>query len=327
MLGVSRKRMIWLCGGLRTMLDAGLPVSRALNVLSGQAPSSWVGRAIQRIRVRLEGGATLAEAFEAEKRFPPLFIQLIAVGEEGGTLERTLGELVRFYEFQERIRRNLVKNLILPLTQYVIAVAVVSFATYIIGMIQDVPTNWRLWLVVGYGGPLALIAFYFLVLKPFGGTRLFHEVVLRVPVLGRMVRALALARFSLVMHLLSEAAVPVSRAVERSFEATNNGAFAARADRAVSVIKQGGTVSEALDATRLFPFDYMATVEIGEESGKLSERFDWLASHYAERAESALGALAVVVARLVWVCVAAIIIYFISKFFGMYLGGLQQVPM
>ncbi len=327
MPGVSRKRMIWLCAGLRTMLDAGLPVSRALNVLSGQARSSWVGRAIQRVRVSLEGGAGLAEAFEAEKRFPPLFIQLIRVGEEGGTLEQTLAALVRFYEFQLRIRRNLVKNLVLPLTQYVIAVAVVSFAKYIVGTIQDVPSNWRLWLVVGYGGPLALIASYFLILKPFGGTRLFHEVVLRVPVLGRVARTLALARFSLVMHLLSEAALPVGRAMERSFEATNNGAFAARADRAVSVIEQRGTVSEALHATRLFPFDYMAVVEIGEESGTLSERFDWLTKHYAERAESALATLAVVGARLVWACVAAFIIYFIFQFFAMYIGGMQLPPM
>lgn len=323
MAGVSLRRLIWLSHSLGTMLDAGLPVSRALGVLGSESHRDWTRGALQRVQSRVDGGSTLAEAFEAEKRFPRLFVQLVAVGEESGTLDRTLGELARFYEFQRRLRRNLVAYLALPVLYYVVAVAVISLATHIIiSVIEGGPPKLFLYLCVGYGTPVVLIAVYFLLLKPLGGTRFCHEVLLRVPLVGGGVRALALARFSLVMYLMSESAVPVTQALIRSFEATNNSAFAARGDAAAAAIDGGATLTDALADTGLFPRDYMEAIQVAEESGKLSERLDWLASHYADKAEFALRALAAVFAKLVYVIVAAIIVFFIFRFFARYAGVL-----
>ncbi len=323
MPGMSNKRMIWLCRNLGTLLDAGVPLSRALSVLTSQAPAGGIRDALQRVAADVDAGATLAEAFEARRRFPAFFVLLVGVGEQSGALDRTLAELVRFYEFQQRVRRTLMANLALPVIQYVIAVAVISLAMYIMSMLGVAFGSAAFYLCVGYGGPIAAIALYFLLLKPLAGRRSCHEVLLLVPALGNVLRMVALARFSLVMYLMQESGVPVTNALERAFSATGNGAFAGRADAAVAAVDGGGTLTDALNAAGLFPRDYMEAVDVAEQSGKLSERFNWLASHYGERAESALHTLAVVFSRLVYVAVALFIIYFIFKFFSFYAAALS----
>jgi len=321
--GMSNKRMIWLCRNLSTLLDAGVPVTRALSVLTSQAPAGRIRQALQRVAADVDAGATLAEAFEARGLFPGLFVLLVGVGEESGALERALAELVRFYEFQQRIRQTLIANLALPVIQYVVAVAVISLATHIITMLGLSAGSPVFYLCAGYGGPVAAIGLYFLLVKPLAGSRPCHEVLLRVPALGNVMRAVALARFSLVMYVMQEAGVPVTNALERAFNATGNAAFAARADAAVQAVEAGETLTDALRATGLFPRDFMEAVDVAEQSGKLSERFDWLASHYSRRAESALHTLAVVFSRLVYVAVALFIIYFIFKFFSLYAGAIS----
>jgi type II secretory pathway component PulF len=88
-------------------------------------------------------------------------------------------------------------------------------------------------------------------------------------------------------------------------------------------VEKGGTLTDALLATGLFPPEYMEVISVAEESGKVSERLDWLAKNYGERAETAMGALVNVAAKLIYACVAIIIIIFIFRIFTGYLGQLQ----
>jgi len=317
--GIPRKRLIGLCRSLATMLDAGLPVSRALSVLSSQGGPGWLRSALKRARRAVDEGATLAEAFEAQGRFPRLFIMLVRVGEESGTLERVLHELARFYEFRQGLRRGLLAQVALPLIQYVAAVAVVALATHI----KDQPSTALRCVVLGYGLPVAAAGAYALALRPLGAARLVHEAVLRVPVLGGVVRHMALARFSLILSLTLEAAVPIAAALRHSFEGTGNAAFAARAGGAAAAVEEGATLTEAVAGTGLFPVDYLAALEVAEESGKVPERLDWLASRHREQAEFAMRGLAKALGWAVYVAVAAFIIYYIFKFFQMYAGAIQ----
>jgi type II secretory pathway component PulF len=322
--GMSRKQLIWFCHSGATMLDAGLPVIRVLEVLSSQAPGR-VGAKIARMKRAVEAGDNLTEAAGKQHIFPPLFLQLVSVGEESGTLERTLAELGRYYEFQQRLWRSFVARVTLPVVQYVAAVAIVSFATHIINSLMDRPSGFARIMVPGYGVPLAVIFSYVFLLKPLGATRAVHEVLLRVPVVGNVTRSLALARFSLVMQLLLESATPIGRGLVRAAEATDNGAFAARGKRMAAAVEGGATLTEALERTGLFPREYVEVVRIAEESGKMSERFGWLAAHHADRAEFALQALGTALAWLVWLIVAGFIISFIFKIFSQYVGTLNSL--
>jgi len=321
--GISRKQMIWLCQSMHTMLEAGLPMSRVLAIVSSQAPAGRLRRALVAALAGVEGGDTLTEAFQKSGAFPPAFIHLVAAGEASGTLDRTLAELARFFEFQQRIWRRFLGQVALPVMQYIAAVAIVSFATWIIRLINNERGGLLSGLALGYGAPIVLIAVYVAVVKLLGASRLCHETVLRIPVIGVVMRNLALARFSLVMYLMYEGGVPVPEALRRSFEGTGNAAFGARAGVAVEAIKGEGTLTDALLATRLFPREYIEVVQVAEESGKLSERLNWLAAEYADRTQRALAALASAAAIAIWAVVAAIIIYYIFKIFGQYVGAIQ----
>jgi len=322
MFRVSRKQVIWVCANLGTMLDAGLPVTRALAVLFRRAGRGRLHRALRNTHADIERGQTLAEGFAAQGCFPGLMLQLVAVGEDSGTLDRTLAELTRFYEFQRRLWRKFTARLILPALQYVAAVAIVAIVSHVLSILLDTDSHARLVLLCGYGAPVAALALYRLVVRPLGGTPICHEIILGVPILGKAMRDLALARFSLVMHLMSEAGVPVKEALRRSLEATGNGAFSARSRKAAGIIEQGATVREALESTRLFPRQYLEIVEIAEESGSLSERLNWLAEHHADRAEFSLGALVTALGWFIYAAVAAMIIFFI---FRIALGYIQTL--
>lgn len=320
--GVTLKQMIWLCRTMGTMLDAGLPVSRVLAVLSSQA-SGAMRRALKRVQTGVEGGETLTEALLATGAFQPLFVQLVSAGETSGALDRTFAELARFYEFQQRMWRYFLGQIALPAMQYVAAVAIISFATFVTRMLAGRQGGLISGLLIGYGVPVLLVVLYLLAVKQLGAMRAVHEVVLQIPVLGGVMRSLALARFSFVLYLMYEGGVPVAESLRRAFEGTNNGAFAARAGLAVQTVDKGGTLTDALLATGLFPPEYMEVISVAEESGKVSERLDWLAKNYGERAEAAMGALVNVAAKLIYAAVAIIIIIFIFRIFSQYLAQLH----
>lgn len=323
MFGTSLKHLIWLCRTMATMLDAGVPMSRVLTVVSSQAPRGRLRGALGAVEARVKAGSTLAEAFQADASFPRLLVQLVSAGEASGTLERAFAELARFYEFQQGLWRHFLGQIALPVMQYVAAVAVIAVATYITRMIGGGHGGLLPTMLAGYGVPAVLVAGYFLVVKRLGGTRIAHEIILRIPVLGNVMRDLALARFSLVMYVMYEAGVPIVEALRRAFDGTNNGAFAARADIAAATIQRKGTFTEALRATGLFPTEYMEVISVAEESGKLSERLDWLTRNYADKARASLHALVSVIAKLIYAIVALIIIYYIFMFFSRYVGMLQ----
>ncbi len=324
MFGPSHKQLIEFCHSFATMLDAGLPVVRTLDVLAGQARGGFA-RAIGRVRDGIEAGEGLAEAFARTGKFPSLFVELVSVGEESGALEATMARLTRHYELQQRLRRDLLRRMVVPVIYYVIAVAVVSVAAWIIATIRDEPTQLARHLLIGYGAPLALVAAYVFVVRPLGATRAVHEVLLRVPLLNTAARSLALARFSMVMELMLQSAVPVHVAVERACNATGNAAFAARGARAGEMIQQGSTLTEALAATGLFPPTDLNIIDVAEQSGTLTERFAWLSEHHADRAERAMAALVAGLGWLIYATVALIIIYFIFRIFTGYAGQLQRL--
>jgi type IV pilus assembly protein PilC len=241
-----------------------------------------------------------------------------------------LDELGRLFELQHRLWRRFLAKIALPVLQYILAVAVLALVRYITNMLSArsgtpgiFTGDVNIMLVLGYGIPLALVAFYFFIVKPLGGKRMWHEALLRIPLLGRVAQSLALARFSLVLHLMYEAGFPIEEALVRSFHATGNGAFAARGPAVAEAVLAGATLTEALVASRLFPNEYLEVLSVAEESGTVSERLEWLAGNYAERAEAAMGVLVTALACLIWACVAAFIIYFIITFFIKYVSEIN----
>ncbi len=319
----SSKQLMRLCHSLGTMLRSGVQIDRALNVAANQGGSTRMRRAMTDAAQRIEQGSSLVDALAAQKMFPPLFLNLVDAGEQSGSLDRVLDELGRLFELQHRLWRRFLAKIALPVLEYIFAVLVLAGVSFFVSQfLGDAGSaaalglpRARHMLLVGFGIPFGLAFSYLFVVKPLGGTRLWHEVLLRIPLLGRVAQALALARFSLVLHLMYEAGFPIEEALVRSFHATGNGAFAARGPAVAEAVLAGATLTEALEGTRLFPNEYLEIISVAEESGRVSERLEWLAGNYAETAEAAMGALVTGLTCLIWACVAAFIIYNIFKLF------------
>ncbi len=323
MAGLSKKQLTWFCQTLGTMLDAGLPIARALESLKSRSKGP-VRRVLERVRDRVDGGATLYEALEDTGAFPDLFLRLAKAGEESGNLERIFEELAEYYELQRRLWRGFLTQVTLPVFEYVLAIAVMTLVLFILrGLEMPLGNPWVV-LVAGYGIPAAAIGSYFLIVRPLGATRVAHELLLMVPVAGGIARSLALHRFSLVMQLTLEAGVQVTEAVRQAAESTGNQAFAARGGAIAKAIDGGADLTGAMSETGIFPDEYMEVVAAAEESGKLSERFAWLASHHSERAQHRLRLLAGAMAKLVWVLMAIVLVYFILKLWMTRLGTLSR---
>jgi len=323
MRSISHRQLALLCQKMATMLDAGLPIRRMLEALRDGMRAPGLHRAMSDVLREVEGGRSLAEAFRGTGRFPALFVNLIEVGEESGGLDRIAHELASYYEQQQRLRREFLARIILPAIEYAAAVAIISVAFYIIHTLSGEATHlWRN-LAIGYGIPAALMVLYALRPRLVASSRIFQEVLLRVPVVGKTASSLFLARFSLVMHLMCGAGAPIKKALEYSLHATNSAAFAARFAGIAAAIEGGANLTEPLRQTGLFPFEFMEVLSVAEESGALAERFEWLADHYIEEFHRGMRALATVLAVLVWMIVAGIIIFFIFKIFTGYIGRLQ----
>ncbi len=330
---LRRKSLIWLCHQLGTMLAAGLPIRRALDVLIRSARNPSMRKLLREAVYDIEQGCNLHEALQRRRgAFSPLFLNLMKAGEQSGSLDEVFQELLRYYEMLRRLARSFWSRIALPLFEYVAAVAVLAFAFYIITMISSDegdaaagPVAIKI-LLLGYGAPVALVSAYYLITRYLGGMRLMHELLLQVPVIGKVIRNLALARFSWTMKVMYQAAVPMMESLPQALAATGNGAFAARGPGIVGRIQDGSSLRDALEGSRLFPNEYLEILSVGEESGSLEDTLDRLAKNSFESAEFALKALAMVLAGLVWVAVAAFIITFIVILFRrFYLGPIRSL--
>ena len=322
-MSMSSEDLMWTCQSMATMLDAGLSVTRTLRVMEEKAGNRSLRNTFGRIRELVEGGEKLSEAFEKAGSFPTFLTNMIAVAEESGSLDEIMAMAGDFYEAKDRIWKNFLSAMILPIIQYVAAVAIVSGVLYIVNSLMGGRTNLIKHLLIGYGTPVLLYVAYRPLQQHAASARWFQEAILRVPVLRAISRNLALARFSRTMHVMLRAGSSAVATVRYSLEATDNAAFSARFPRVAEQIKSGERFTTALRTTGLFPEDYLTIASVGEESGQLAEKMDWLAENYTREAERSMATGAAVLSKLLWVVVAIFIIINILRFFSMYAGAMS----
>ena len=316
LFGLSKRVLGHFCHQLGTMLQAGLPLRRALATLERSGQTAGIKQIARRLGDEIEQGSTFTEALQRQgSLFPALMIQLIGVGEEAGSLDSVLEELGKYFELQREIQRSFLAQLAFPVLELLAAIFVLGGLACILAMLGDEgkdPTGelLRVW-GIGYGSVIGAVALYYFVTRSLGGLRIVHEIILRIPILRYVHRSLALARFSWSMQLMTEAGAPIFDSIERSLRATNNGAFQARAERITRTLADGVPLPDALQAAGLFPIDYVEIMRVAVESGSMSESFARLARQHFDNAERGMRAAAVAFGVLIWVGIAGILTYFI----------------
>jgi type IV pilus assembly protein PilC len=325
------------CRMIRHGHGAGLTLIRVFELQAKNGPAE-LRPAAARIARKLEAGDALEDALTAEAPvLPELFVSLAAVGERTGRMPEVFGQLEEYYRLQGQMKREFRSQAAWPVFQFVAAVLVIAFVIFIFGFLQpsDATTNGPL----GFGlvGARGAILFLVVVGSTVGGAILAYKLMtnsvakmagfeawlLRVPVVGPFVHASALSRFCLALRLTLDSSLSIAKAVRMSLKATGNGAFMAQADRIVKRLKKGDEVIKAFGIDAVFPAEFLANLNVGEESGQIPEVMARQAEYYREETARRAKILTRALGWGVYALVGVFIIVAIFMMAGVYVKALN----
>jgi type IV pilus assembly protein PilC len=274
------------CRAIKHGLYVGLPLPKVFKQQAKSGPPALRDLS-RKIAEMVAEGESLTAAMNAHRdRFPPLMLELVSVGEQGGRLTEIFGELEQYFETVIDARRTFLRALIWPGITYVLAIITLAALVFVLGMIAPLGVKADP-LGLGLSGPggAAFILIAGATVAVFGAL-VYHVMnesdefkaavegfVLPIPGIGGCVRAFALHRFSLGYQITSEAGLRADKALKLSLKATNNRAYVKNADRAARMAKEGEPISEIVGScgVHLFPPDFTEIVRMGEETGQLPE--------------------------------------------------------
>lgn len=314
-LQLTTKQMDRFCHELRSLLDAGIPAKRALDLMARRRRGA-LKDSLVRMGDVIAAGGTLAQALRAESGlFPRLFVELMAVGEQSGKLEAVLERLARHYRDRLAIQQQYVSALAYPAAVVVGAYIGVPF---IVGLLKGafIPGTWpndsiemyTLYFfldVLRYWGP-PLLLLWVLVRTGLAG-RIVPPIATYVEPLRGIVRRFALGRFWSTLAILTDAGLPVHDAIERAAAVVTNPFVARDLRKAVPAIQRGQTLDEAFRHCKWLDANEHAMVFVGEQSGKLEESFENLARWHFESAFHRLRSFGFVVESLAILLLAGLL--------------------
>lgn len=296
------------CRQFSVYLNSGVGLTRALDSLADQYRGTALGPVVDRLGVAVRRGETVSEAASREPQaFDALFLSMMRVAEARGGMPETLRSLSSHYESRERLVRQARSAMIYPSAVILISLAVGGLLTIFVlpvlveilrdftrgkGVELPLPTRiliaisdfiqaygWWLLPALLIGGGFALLRAY----KTPKGKGILDELILRVPVMGKLLRLIDTARFSRTLADLLSAGVDIGRSLDLTADVLHLVPYQ-RTVRAIRrPILQGTELSTALAATGRFDPDVLAFVESGEETGSLPESLSRLADDYEER--------------------------------------------
>ncbi|MFN0052613.1 MAG: type II secretion system F family protein [Planctomycetales bacterium] len=340
---IPLKTLAVLCKSLATMLHAGVPLLKALDIVSKKTGDARCRANVREVRESVQHGVDIAQALRDRSGwFPELAIDMIHVGEETGCLPEVLDGLADHYENILRLRRTFLTMIAWPAIQLFAAILIIGGLIWLLGFIagsQGGPgakpldlLGWGLtgtkgallWFALSFGTVFGIVGGYFLIARVFRQQRALDRLLLRIPVVGHCLQSFAIARFSWAFALTQQTGMPIDRSLETSFQATGNGAFAGAAPEVRDLVMAGEELGTALGAIRLFPDDFLQMVQVGESSGMVPETLQRLSPQFEDQARRSLRALAAMLGWLVWIVVAGFIIFVILSIVMKYVGMINN---
>ena len=330
---VKLKDLSIFCRQFSTMIDAGVSLVRALDVLGEQTQNPKLKRILRDIQTEVEGGQTLSKSMQKyPKVFNNLFIGLVRAGEVGGVLEEALQRLSHFLEKDMELRRKVKAALTYPVIVVIVAVVIVlGLCTFIVPKfielfkdlgVKELPAMTQF--LVDFSDFLknkwyigiAIIVVCWFAIKYFGttkvGRRVIDRVKLKIPVFGPLGHKICLARFSRTLSTLLVSGVPILQAMETVAGTVGNEIISEAIMNARARIREGDRINEPLEKSRMFPPMVVHMISIGEESGALDQMLSKIAEFYEGEVESALqsltSAIEPVMIVFLGVCVGFIVI-------------------
>jgi type IV pilus assembly protein PilC len=311
---------------LATLIKAGMPILRSLEVLARQERRPAFRQILEEIADTIRSGGSLSDGLMLSSRtFDRLYVNMARAGEAGGVLDTVLERLAVFLEKRVKIRGRIVAAMVYPIIISIIATTIMGvlmvwvvpvFQATFFGMLQGRPLPWLTQAIVGIAGgfrrhlPEMLLGIAAIMVLGWRfqrsgfGARATDWVLLRIPVLGDLFRKAAIARFTRTFGTLLASGVPILPALIITRDTSGNMEVADAINRVHDRVKEGDTVAGPLAGTAVFPGMVTSMIEVGEETGALPHMLARIADTYDEEVDNAVAALLSILEPLMIVLMA-----------------------
>ena len=293
------------------MIDAGLPLVQCLDILGKQEPHKGFAEAILAVRADVESGAALADAMKKHpKSFDALYANMIAAGEAGGILDTILKRLAVYIEKSVKLKGQVKSAMIYPIAVICIATIVVAailwkviptFAQLFAGLGAELPLPTRVVIAMSNGllsyGPFILVGLGGIgyALKQYyatpAGRYTIDGMTLKAPILGMILRKIAVARFCRTLSTLLSSGVPILDGLDITARTAGNAIIEEAIQKTRASIERGETVSAPLRETNVFPSMVVQMINVGETTGALDAMLAKIADFYEEEVDTAVAGL------------------------------------
>jgi type IV pilus assembly protein PilC len=296
---------------LSVMIDAGLPLVQCLELLQKEEPDPRMAAAIEAVRADIESGASLADALaKREEAFDRLYTNMVAAGEAGGILDVILQRLSTFIEKEVKLKAQVRSAMIYPTAVLSIAAIVVvvilwkvvpTFTMLFAGMGATLPLPTRVVIALSNG---LIYALPFIVGGFFGGTYLLRRyykstagrlrvdtTLLKMPLIGKILRKVAVARFCRTLGTLMSSGVPLLDGLDITAKTAGNAVIENAVKFVRARIERGETIAAPLKSTQVFPTMVSQMIGAGENTGALDTMLNKIAEFYEEEVDVAVAGL------------------------------------
>ena len=316
---------------LSTMLGAGVPLVQAFEIVGGGHENPSMRDLIRRIKTDIEGGSNLSQALaQHPKYFDDLFVNLVAAGEQSGTLEALLDKIATYKEKTEALKAKIKKAMYYPAAVLIVAFIVTAILlVYVIPMFESLfagvggelpaftqfvvslsETFQQYWYLIFGGIAAVVIGFLQLHQRSRGFRDRMDALILKLPIMGPIAKKAAIARFARTLSTMSTAGVPLVEAMESVAETVGNAVFRRAVYQMREDTASGQQLQSSMAQANLFPNMVVQMTAIGEESGSMDGMLAKVADFYEDEVDNAVDSLTSLMEPM------------IMAFLGVVIGGL-----
>jgi len=311
--GVKPKELQIFTRQLATMIDAGLPLVQCLDILASQTPNKIFARILGQVKGAVEQGATFSDALRKHpKVFDELYVNLVAAGEVGGILDTILNRLAIYIEKAVKLRGQIKSALFYPIGILVVAIGVIAVmlvkviptfenmykemgpqaklpgATKVVISISNAFINrWYLYV----GGLIGFMVLMGLMRRSDRGREIFDRMLLRLPVMGSVLRKIVVARFTRTLGTLLSSGVPILDALDICARTAGNRVVQAGIMKARDKIAEGHDMAGPLADSKVFPSMVVQMIGVGEQTGAMDQMLGKIADFYEEEVDTSVSAM------------------------------------
>ncbi len=308
---VSPKELAIFTRQFSVMIDAGLPLVQCLEILAGQQENPGFAKALSQVRATVEAGSTLANGLrQFPKIYDTLYCNMVEAGETGGILDTILQRLSGYIEKAVKLKRAVQSALIYPVAVITIAGGVIFlllwkvvpiFANLFAGLGVDLPLPTRIVMALSHAvGEFAVPGIIATALAMYGlkryyetpsGRMLIDKLILKLPLLGNLMRKIGVARFTRTLGTLITSGVPMLEAMDITARTSGNAVIEEAILKVRKAIETGRTIVDPLRETGVFPNMVVQMIGVGEQTGALDAMLSKVADFYEDEVDAAVGDL------------------------------------